>query len=374
MNSRERLLAVLRGQEIDRIPWAPFLAYWWEQCKDPEITSLGEAGFLKTAGADPLMRGKCCMFKTRYGKTKITESAAGIKKQVRYETPVGGLQAVYDFSDAGDTWFLTEHPVKTAEDFSVLAYIAQDMIVEADFGTYEGIAKEHPDALYVPLLSPYGKTSFQSLIEYWVGTEELSLLEADSPEAIVNALDAMRRPAMETVRISASSSAEAFISWEDTSTTNISPRWYESYILPEINAWCDVLHAAGKMYIQHACGHLRHLASLIASSKIDAVESLSDPPTGNISVEDFSKLLPERIAIIGGIEPTFFMNSSIDELEKRVDFLCGYFQGKRFILANADSCPPSVGGEKFGVVARRVCRNFNMTPPVISAFGKTDCN
>jgi hypothetical protein len=57
------------------------------------------------------------------------------------------------------------------------------------------------------------------------------------------------------------------------------------------------------------------------------------------------------------------MNSTIEELEKRVDFLCGHFNGKRFVLANADSCPPSVSVEKFGMVTRRLYRNFGLTAP-----------
>jgi uroporphyrinogen-III decarboxylase len=64
---------------------------------------------------------------------------------------------------------------------------------------------------------------------------------------------------------------------EDTSTTNINPAYYEKYILPEINGWCDILHGEGKKYIQHACGHLKHLLPLLGGSKIDGIESVSPP-------------------------------------------------------------------------------------------------
>jgi hypothetical protein len=354
MTSSERILGALKTGKVDHTPWSPFLAYWWEQCKDDSIKSRGQAGFLRSIGADPLLRGFCSMFNVRYGVTKVDEVVKGTKKQIRYATPRGTLCAGYEYSAQGDTWFIRDYPVKNAGDFEILCFIAEDTIIEANYAAWENEKEISQNAFCLPQLSPYGKSSFQSMIEYWVGTEELSLLEADSPEAVQEALDAMGKKTREAARISAGSPAEAFISWEDTSTTNISPAWYERYILPEINAWCDTLHAAGKLYVQHACGHLRHLAPLIASSGIDAIESLSDPPTGNISVEDFSALIPERIAIIGGLEPTFFMNSTLPELQKRVEFLLSFFKGKRFILANADSCPPSVGAEKFGFVAALV--------------------
>jgi hypothetical protein len=329
---------------------------------------MGQVAFVRAIGGDPLARASRAMFKARYGKTKITESIKDREKQVLYETPIGELKAVYDYSDSGKTWFLTGHPVKTDTDFSILAYIAEDTILEPDFEHFTADWEKNPDALYMPLLCPQGKTAFQSMIEFWVGTEEMSYLEADSPEALKKALDAMQRNSMEAAKISASSPAEVFISWEDTSTTNISPAWYERYILPEINGWCGILHGSGKFYVQHACGHLRYLMPLIASSEIDAVESLSEPPTGNISMVEFSRHMPDRIAIISGIEPTFFMNSNKEELEEHIDMLCDHFKDRRFILANADSCPPSVNVEKFGIVTKRLHAYFGQETPPIRRF------
>jgi hypothetical protein len=382
LNSRERLLAALRGQKTDRTPWAPFLTYWWDQNLITEAECLGELGFKRAVGADLLMRGHIdrlahnhyqdlYMFRQKYEKTKVTETIKDNQKQIIYETPAGALNAVYTYSADGDTWFLTGHPVKTVDDFKILAYMASDIVLSPDHAAYEQDLKKNPDALYLPLISPFTKTAFQSMIEFWTGTEELSYFEADYPESVENALEAMQRTSMEAARISAASPAQGFLSWEDTSTTNISPAWYERYILPEIDQWCDILHAAGKLYVQHACGHLRYLAPYIADSKIDAIESLSEAPTGNISVKEFSEQLPERIAIIGGIEPTFFINSTQKELEKRVDMLCNLFKGRRFILANADSCPPIVDIDKFAMVSGRLCENFNITPPPVVSFDKT---
>jgi hypothetical protein len=344
---------------------------------------LSELGFKRAGGADLLMRGHCdrpahnqysdlYMFEKRYGNTLIKETATETHKQVIYETPIGSLKAVYDYSPSGDTWFLMEHPVKTASDFKILKYLANDTILEPDYENYRAELAKNPDVLYLPLITPFTKTAFQSMIEFWVGTEELSYLEADYPEAVEEALTAMHRVSMEGARISAASPAQAFISWEDTSTTNISPSWYEQYILPEINGWCEMLHGAGKLYIQHACGHLRQLAPLIGASKIDAIESLSEPPTGNITVAEFSELIPKHITIIGGIEPTFLLRSGREELEARVDFLCRHFKGRRFIMANADSCPPAVNIDKFGIITRRIAENFGLNPPELREFDKKE--
>jgi len=383
MTSRERLLAVLRGQSADRVPWAPFLTYWWDQNLIEGAERLGEIGFKKAVGADLLMRGhkdrpvhneyeNLFMFRINYGKTKISETINGDKKQLLYETPFGLLRAGYRYSPEGDTWFLMEHPVKAAGDFRILKYIAEDTILEADHEPYLQEQKKNPDALFLPLITPFTKTAFQSMIEFWVGTEELCYLEADENDAMKSAMEAMQRTSMEGARISAASPAEVFLSWEDTSTTNISPSWYESYILPEINGWCEMLHEKAKLYVQHACGHLRNLLPLIGNSKIDAIESVSEPPTGNIYIEEVMKMLPEHITVIGGIEPVFFVNSNKEELEGRTDLLCDLFKGRRFILANADSCPPQVDIDKFGIVSSRIQKRLGLQAPDITVFDKNN--
>ena len=81
---------------------------------------------------------------------------------------------------------------------------------------------------------------------------------------------------------------------------------------------------------------------------------MSPPPTGNIDIDGTADILPERIAIIGGIEPTFFKNCTMEELDRRVRFLLGTMKGRRYVLANSDSCPPGVSYEKFLLVSRTV--------------------
>ena len=56
MTSRERLLAALRGNEVDRLPWSPFLAYWWDY-QPQAIQERGQVAFLREIGADALLRG-----------------------------------------------------------------------------------------------------------------------------------------------------------------------------------------------------------------------------------------------------------------------------------------------------------------------------
>lgn len=347
MTPKERLLAAIRGKEVDRVPWSPFLAYYWDYLPK-EIQKRGQLDYLLEMGADPLLRGFFTLFHAERKKCEISEKQQGNKRYKTYETKVGTLVEEYTYSTVANSWFLTGHPVKTEEDFKVLQYISEHTVITENRNAFEEDNRIVGDrGLHLPLLGVGGKTAFQSLVESWCGTVELVYALYDYSEVVEECLAVMQAKNLETVTASVKSSAEGFIFWEDSSTTNISPDLFEKYTAPEINQWGKCIHENDKLLIHHACGHLKDLLPLMAKTEIDMVESVSPPPTGNIEILDAIKLLPDHIGIIGGIEPTFFENCSMDQLEAYVREVLSGMRGERYVLANSDSCPPYVAHEKF---------------------------
>ena len=55
MTSKERIIAALNGDEVDHIPFSPFLAYVWESFPE-KIQEEGQLAFHHLVGADPLWR------------------------------------------------------------------------------------------------------------------------------------------------------------------------------------------------------------------------------------------------------------------------------------------------------------------------------
>lgn len=367
MTPKERLLASIQGKKIDRFSWSPNLAYWWEHSGE-DVVNMGEVEFLKSIGADPLIRGhfayqpgsknwdNMMLFDVSYDETcRVREETIGEERKVIYETPLGKLVFGYKYSKSGATWFLREHGVKEEEDFKILAYLKDHTILTPNYERYNREAAELGDeGLMVPILVPDLKSAFQSMVEYWVGTEGISYAVYDYPETVEAALESMRRLNMKAVEICAASEAECFLTWEDSSTTNISPTLYENYIAPEINDWCEYLHKKGKLYIQHACGHLKQLMPIMAKTEIDAIESISPPPTGNIEIWEAREILPERIGLIGGIEAVNFKDLNIKDLKEYAKRLTGQMKGTAYVLANSDSCPPYVELEKFRMLGQLV--------------------
>jgi len=352
LSPKMRILNSLKGLEIDRPAWSPFLAYYWDTL--PESTKKeGELKYLQDMGADPLLRGSHELFNIVYKNCNVTTKATKKTRRTTYETPVGTLTEEYTYSLDSHSWFLTTHSVTDEEDFKILQYIYENMEITENLKEFaQDYITLGEQGLYLPLLGTRMKTSFQSLLEHWCGTIDLTYALYDFPEIVDDCLHAMLEKDMQTAAISCKSKAEAFLFYEDSSTTNISPDFFTKYSAPLINSWGKLLHDNDKLLIHHACGHIRDLIPLMNQTEADIIESISPPPTGNIDIPEAFTLLNSDKGLIGGIEPTFFAFCSLPELEQRIYELLECTKSKRFVLANSDSCPPNVAYDKFLLVSK----------------------
>lgn len=354
MTAKERITNALEGRPVDRLPFCPFLAYVWEHYPKA-IQERGQLAFHHDTGADPLWRGAPCPVAQETPGMTVRQYDEGNLLVTEYVTPVGTLRHGNRASAAGNTSFLVEHPLKTEEDFKIQLWIEEHTRYTYDPRAMEQhFAGEGREGLSIGMLMPRAKTAFQTMIEHLVGTEELNYALIDFPETVEALWRTMVENDLAAARIAAESPYDYFITWEDSSTQNYSPAQYDQFISPEIRRICAVLREYNKGYIQHACGHVRDLVTRMKADGVKAVESISPPPTGNISLRDARAAIGAEMGIIGGIEPTQFLALSIEELIPYVEQVIVDGAGGPFVLANSDSCPPGVTPEKFKAVANLV--------------------
>lgn len=352
MTSSERILAALNGEPLDHIPFSPFLAYVWETFPNA-IRDEGQLAFHRAIGADPLWRGAPCPVKAILPTgVDVKTREDGERSVTVIATPVGTLRSVHARSANGNTTFLVEHPLKREEDYKVQMWIEEHTTLAYDpEPVRQHFQGEGREGFSLGMLIPRGKSSYQSMVENLVGTEELIYGLADYPDTVRALWQQMVGKDLEAVRLAIEAEYTHFITWEDSSTQNYSPTQYDEYIGSEIGQWCGMLRRAGKQYVQHACGHVSALVERMAKHGVFAIESLSPPPTGNLTVERARALVGPSMGIIGGIEPTRFLNLEGEALTNYVESVFQEAQGGPFVLANSDSCPPGVTVEKFRQVA-----------------------
>ena len=365
MNSKERILASIRGESTDRLAWCPFLAYWWGSNPElSEIWKMGEFGYLQSINSDPLLRGAGSLLNVERKNCKYITKKDGNKTHTTTETPVGNLYQTHTYAQGPNTSFLTEHPVKTKEDMKILTYIMENTAVTPNFKSFDSSAEHVGDkGLLVPLIISESKSAFQIMIENYVGTEELNYMLADYPEEVETCLAVMHANSRKCADIAVESNAEAFIFWEDSSTLNVSPSQFDKYIKNEINYWGKKIHENGKYLIHHACGSLKGFMPILKDMEIDMIESIPPPPTGDIELWDAYKILKTSeknnppVGLIGGIEPVMLLTLSEDDLREYTQKLIDNMKAvncKKFILANSDSCPVGVEENRFRLVTELI--------------------
>jgi hypothetical protein len=352
MTSKERLERALAGRETDRLPFSPFLVYVWDYFPE-EVRSAGQLAFHQRVGADPLWRGAPCPVKVVVPGAEFRTFNQDGRAVTEIWTPVGVLREAHARNEiAGPTLFLVEHPLKAEEDYKIQMWLEEHTRFERDpLPVAEHLAGVGREGLSLGLLLPRGKSAYQTLVEHLCGTEELAYAQADFPDTVETLWNLMAAKDLEAVRLALDSPYEYFITWEDSRTQNYSPQVYDRFIGSAIASWCRVLASAGKHYIQHACGHTRDLLPRMKRDGVCAVESLSPPPTGNVTIGEARQMVGSGLGIIGGVEPTHFLNLSLEDLSRYVEQTIAEAAGGPFVLANSDSCPPGVTVEKFKRVA-----------------------
>ncbi len=362
LSAHDRLVAALTGQPVDYLPFSPFLAYVWESFPRA-VQEAGPLAFHQRIGATPLWRGAPCPVRAVLpAEVEVVSRRVGRDTRVETRTPVGTLTEVKRRSEDGGTDFLIEHPLKTREDFLIQLWIEEQTTFEVDLGpAQEHFAHDGREGLSIGMLIPRSKSAFQMMVEHYVGTEALAYALADDPATVEALWSAMVTNDLVAAQLAVESGCYGYyLTWEDSSTQNYAPRHYERYIAPEIAQWCALLETHDMHYIQHACGHLRHLLPMMKAGGVMGVESISPPPTGNISLREAREVLGSGIAIIGGIEPTQFLSLSMAALGPYVEQVIADGQGGPLVLANSDSCPPGVTVEKFALVAE-IARGSTVT-------------
>ena len=333
MTRRERLLAALRGQEVDRIPWSP--------CMDGYYTSsLPEQGYdmdlietMRFLRSD-IMERHVPIVKEEVKGLSIREVVRGDTITYEYVTPIGILTE--ERKRSGRTIYRSRHLLRSVEHLKTYQYIVENTTYGPRFDEF--LARDRfigQDGLATP---SGNLTPIQSLLQHLMGVEGVVYALADHPNEMNELLEVMHEQNLESYRLLAESPAHVVFTYEDTSTTVMSPAMYLSYSAPQLDEYADILHQGGKVFITHMCGKLKGFARLVGAGLMDGIDSLCPPTTGDLWAHEAREIWGEEKVIIGGIEPPALVWMSVEETTRYVtDVLNQMAPGRAFILSTGDA-------------------------------------
>lgn len=355
MTPRENLLETLRRGRPERRVWAPLIDEYFAASLTETTGITDPIDAIKHVHGDVLLR-HANLVAWRDEKVKVTTSKEPGVWRTSYETPWGLL--VHETAPAdprrGAEPVTTKHLITTVEEMKIYKEIIRHREYYLEETRWRKAEEKIGDeGIASPSQPAY--TPFTELLLERVGLANIYFLLLDHQAEFEDLLRVLHQGNLEVARIAASSRAEVFMSYEDTSTTTISPEVYRKYVQPCAEEYARILRAQGKIYLLHMCGKLRGLKREIGRTEVDGIDSVSPPPTGDLPVWEAREAWgPEKI-IIGGIPANVFVEGDEEQMVAYARNILQRMAGdKRFILSSADATPYGARVESMRAVSALV--------------------
>jgi hypothetical protein len=371
MTHRERILAAIRGDVPDRLPWLPRLEFWYR-------------AKLRDGTLPPEFRGLTLMEITdRLGiayyailgvpaglpaEREIVDSALGIRRLaslpyeiefdgierrvthlsretvVEYPTPAGTLRTAYAFTDemlaagASKPW-TTRHAIGEPDDIDAAAWVFSHLRVTPRLEGYLALRERVGDRGIVVASASGFACPMQLIMKDLMPFERFFYALQDYPDKIHRLADALE-PYFDAMKAAAAASpAEVVLLGGNYDDSVTHPRFFRQYILPALRGYAETLHRKGKYLLTHTDGENRRLLPLYLEAGIDVADSICPWPMTRCSFDEIHRAFAGRITIVGGIPAVLLCPAiaTFEDFRRYVDDIIGrYARHSHLVLGVSD--------------------------------------
>jgi hypothetical protein len=303
MTQRERILATIRKQRADKLP---FLHNWRHMQQGRAERECRMKG-MGISWARP------SYIYTMHGvkMTETQEVTSGEQFIHRtYSTPVGEIFVEEKRNTGVEQWhalrswadvqpWQVSRAIKGPEDYKVLKYMIENTEYAADYFPIEQ-AKDWlgEDGVVMDFL-PH--SPIHELLITWIGADggQFFIHQARYPELVEDLYKAMAKSYEPLYDIAAKSPADFVFVGENLDGFLVDPRLFQKYYMPEYEKMGKVFHENGKLFAAHVDGSVAVLKNLIARTPIDIIEALHSPPMGDLPIGEALSLWKDKIIWTG---------------------------------------------------------------------------
>jgi hypothetical protein len=389
MTHRERVLAAIRGERPDRLPWVPRLEFWYrarlrQGTLPPELRSLTLTEITKRLGVgcyssvpdftdatndDAMIDRTLGIFHVPVLPFTLTLEDVdrrvthhGQETVVEYHTPVGSIRTVSVFTEemlnagASISW-IVEHAIREPRDFEVAGHIFSHLKIEPHLPGYIAHRQEvGKQGLAVGYL--FGTACpVQHIMKELMPLEQFFYALHDYPEKVQRLAEQMEPLYQKAKEIGLDSPAEVIFLGGNYDDSITPPPFFERYILPPLREYAEILHRKGKYLMTHTDGENKLLLPLYLRAGFDIADSLCPYPMTRCQLEEIRASFADRITIWGGIPSTLLCLSSTpeDEFRRSInDLLKRYGRESHFILGVSDMVTADCEWDRLQYITERV--------------------
>ena len=398
MTHRENLLAVIRGEMVEQIPWVPRIDLWHNAqvmrgTLPKKFTGMSVEDIHHAMGwplhkfvpeysraenpADLLHRGIGLFDLKEFPHSFTFSNDVDIRVEVEadereemthveYHTPVGmvsvchGQTAEMRRAGASISW-VKEHAIKGPEDYKVLAHIFGNLKIKPAYERYnawrdyigdDGIAVAHGLGLACTSPMHFIQKTFLDATDFY-------LHHHDYPLEMAALLDALEGVYDQLLEVLSGAKLDAILWSANVDDMITYPALYEEYFLPWCHKAAEILKPTGTVMVNHPDGENQGLMDLIAKSRMDVADAVTPWPMTKIRIEEYYDhwCRPGHLTIHGGIPEMLLLEESTtrEDLEMFMDNLFKTISpGTRFIASIGDTTPPDADFDRLMYIGERI--------------------
>ena len=350
MNHRDRALAAMRGESVDRIPFIARMDLWYSFHRNQgtlphpyEGASLWDMQRHLGIGIFGFGAWDISFYKLQPCDVEVERTVEAGETVTRWRTPYGDLIArdrmAEELKEAAGTGARTEYPFKGEGDYDALQYLIERTEVVENFEAYGRFADSiGGDGLALPFS---GHLPAHQLMLSFMGYERFYLERNDYParvEALEQVLTEQQRQILALAARCPAAAIEVGGNYDEQMTP---PPVFAELFAPFYREARETLSRAGKILVVHGDGEMRRLLASLRDCGVQVVEALTPGPMTSIDVAETRRLWQGQVAMWGGIASIILTEVfSEQDFERYLEELFrAVAPGDRFILGFGDNVP-----------------------------------
>lgn len=348
-SERERFMAVMRGEPVDRIPWVARMEIWYharlntntlpEEFEGCDLHDIHRQIGMGILGRYPLFQ-EC--FDDTVSVTRDKEESAIINT---YHTPLGSVSTRDEMAprlkEMGvESPLRKEFMIQEEAHYDIVRYILEHTTYKPDYDGYLAYdSKIGPQGV---TLAYVNRSPLQRLLIEIMGYEKTYFELQDNPGKVAQLLELLWEKARELMRVAARSPAPLIWSPDNFHVLITSPRLFRQYCMPYFQEFSRAMHEAGKFLFTHADGDVLGLLEPFVESGVDVIEAFAPAPMTRCTMAEARRVCGRKVKIWGGI-PSAMLGEEFREEDFEV-FIRKIFReaapGDGFILGVGDNVMP----------------------------------
>jgi methanogenic corrinoid protein MtbC1 len=376
MTYKERMLAAIKGEQADVIPFAPRMDLWYAAHQaagtlpDPygdcsmdsicraegwglyKVTSdyqyIQESLEAKALACLGLFVPHATVYRIEFSSDiDIDIRSEGDTVRAAFHTPAGTVSAEMAHTEQlkreGVTYpWVSERLIKTFEDWKIVASLFESIkLVPYVDGYLEWVADTGDDGL---VASPACDASspMHHIQKFLFDPTDFYIYYKEQPGQIEAFAASVAHFYNQILEVTAESPADV-ITWGGNYDHTITyPPYFEKDILPWLKKADAAYRPKGKLLLSHCDGENYGLMDLIKHSGIDAAESVCPYPMTRLRLHEYYAGWADKITIIGGIPGNLLLtdHTSESDFTAYMDYLFkAVAPGRRFFAGITDAVP-----------------------------------